>query len=478
MPSQWQHKIRMLVQGTLTRYSKKYPSAQVLKLLSLLQLQPCNHGKNIRLEVAVIETIKHPNLQATTNNLGGLIKDIQSKCKKHFAEDPPEEFFTENIVFDNGNNVVFPGISTGGTEIVQGLVNCLSQTHLFSAHFIKEVKDGILLILHLHAEIARQLGYTHRMFEEIVGDDLFIPNEKSAGEMMNLFSFSRQTIDALSEKLGIASNTFDQFVFDWKNKGLNFTDQNANPLFQQPFITIGEEIILVMPSAELVCLNDFILHLAKKYQCQGLLLTLFAQQGTDELYPYFGRMYWKFEKHPFSENNKPELFLLTESFWRVDTDKLVYVTFMTEHPDYSLNYSNRDAISAQNTIRVEHESALIKQAYPGHQLLLLGVIQKSRVLGIFGLALALLKNSEYHLFFSLLELQVLTRVWKFDRLTLWKYVKYLHLAEDKIRFAPLNTHYSKYNWYIRNEESFFDPDQEPFSSALFGFEIEGDIRRK
>jgi hypothetical protein len=383
------------------------------------------------------------------------------------------------VITTNSNNLTQSGpVIRGAYKTVQGLINCLSQKEIFPADFIKEVKDGVLLILHLHSSIASRLGFKHRMFDETLADDLFVPGEANACEMMNLFSFDRQTIDALSEQLGIAPNTFDQFVYDWKTKGLNFTYHDANPLFQQPFITVGEEFILVMPTTELICLNDFIISLAKKHQCLDQLLFLYAQQGTDELYPYFGRMHWEFEKFTFSQTNKPDLFLLQESLWQVDANKLVYVAFMTEHPDHTVDHRHRDTFSTQFTKRVEHESALIKKAYPGYQLLLVGVIHKSRVLGLFGLALELLKNSEYHIFFSILELQVLTRVWKFDRLTLWKYAKYLHLAEDKIHFAPLNTHYSKYNWYIRNDESFSDPDHEAYNGAAFGFEIESDIRRK
>lgn len=457
---------------------RKYNSAQVLKLLSLLQFQPYNQGKIVRLEAAVVETIKNINSDPTATDLSSLVVDIKANCKRNYAEDPPEEFFTENIVYDNGNNIVFPGISANGTEIVQGLINCLSQKDLLPDGYVKEVKEGILLILHIHNAIALSLGFTHRMFEEEMADEVFVPDEERIAKDMSLFSFTHDRIALLSKELGIAQGTFDQFVFSWQEKGLSFTHHDSNPLFQRPFILIDGEFILVMPTAELICLNDFILNVAKRHNCLDVVISLYAQFGFDELAPNFGRMSWERKQFLFSEVSKPRLFLLHESLWKIDSDKLVYVTFITEHPDYTIDTGKKDVFSSEYTARVENECIQIKRAYPESQILVLGVIHKSRVLGLFGLALGIFKNSEYYIFFSLLELQVITRVWPFDRLTLWKYVKYLSIAESKIHFAPVNTHYSKFNWYVRNAESFHDPDQEAFNSAGFGFEIEGDIRRK
>jgi len=458
---------------------KRYNSAHVLKVLALLQVQPRNHGKNIRLENAVIETIRNINLKPDTLNLSSLIKDIKENCKGHYAEDPPEEFFTENIVYENGNNIVFPGISANGTEIVQGLVTCLSLKECFSPQFIDEAKAGILLILHIHSSIAKSLGFLHRMFEEDLPDEVFVPDERSAMEMMKLFSFKQESIELLSKQLNIASGTFDQFVYDWQKKGLTFTQENVNPLLRRPFICIDEEFILVMPTAELTCLNDFIIELAKKHNCLDQLVSLYSKLGSDELLPYFGRMQWSLIRFEFSKDWVDELFFLKESLWKIDENKLAYVTIITEHPSHTTyQYSKTEVFSLQYTKRVESESMLIKERYPGYQILSIGIIHKSRVLGMLGLGLNHLKNVEYQIFFSFLELQVLTRVWKFDKLTIWKYAKYFRMAEGKIQFFPMNTHYSKYDWYIRNGESFLDPDSEPINGATFGFEIESEIRRK
>ncbi len=456
----------------------KYNSTKVLKILALLQFQPKNHGKNVRLDALVVDTLQNINADAPELNLGQLLKDIQQQCKPSYLEDPPEEFFTENIVLKSGNYIVFPGISTNGTEILQALINCFSHEENFPMEFIKKTEEGILLILHLHDNIAKRLAYTHRMFEETLEESLIIPSEEYVVNMMGLFSFTPETIGEMSDQLGIASDTFDQFVYDWKNKGLSFSHHDSNPLLQQPFVKVGEEFILVMPTSELICLNDFIVRLASKHKCLDILLRSYSEIGMQELSPYFTRMHWESKEFSFSESSMPNLFVLLESLWQIDTDKLVYITLITEIPNKANEHIQIEDLSAEYTKRIEQQSVLIKQAYGHPKLLVIGIIHKIRVLGFIGFGLNKFKNSEYFIFFSLLELQVLTLVWMFRKLSIWKYTKYLDLAEDEIDFAPNNTHYSKYDWYVRNEESFSDPDKEKINGIGFGFEIEGVNRRK
>jgi hypothetical protein len=103
-------------------------------------------------------------------------------------------------------------------------------------------------------------------------------------------------------------------------------------------------------------------------------------------------------------------------------------------------------------------------------------MNKTRQLAYFGLSLPKVSPGiAQQLHLPVLVLEILTRVWKFDRLALWKYAKYLELAEKKIMFAPYNTHLSKFDWYKKNEESFFHPDEAPIDIGMFEFEVEGTV---
>jgi hypothetical protein len=456
---------------------KKYNSADVFKVLSFLHLQPTNHGKNIRLENLVTELVRDVRTNADSTNFSELLKDIKKVGIRNWAEDPPEEFFTENIVFENDNHITFPGISTGSPEIVQGLIHTVQFRNGLPEAFKAKVNQGLRLILTIHTNIARSLGLIHRMFEEQADESLTIPEETLVREKMNLFSWTTEEIADISEQLKLPKDTINQFVFEPSKFSLNFRDPNQNPLLEYPFIRIGNEIILVLPTVELGCINDFIIGQARAFNCLDNLLKEYEKHSRQELLSYFQRMHWTPQGFSFSSNN-PTIFLLDNSLWRIDTDKMVYVTMITENPDHTVDTRHRDSISTTYYKRVEEETAAIKKEFPDHKVLVVCIINKSRSLGVLGLALERFKKSEYQLFFGLLEFQALTRVWKFDRLTLWKYAKYLDAAEGKMEFAPLQTHYSKFKWYKRNDESFFDPDEQPYTMAMFGFEIESEIRRQ
>lgn len=457
---------------------KKYISADFFKVLSYLHLQPTNHGKNIRLENLVTELIRDVRIHHDTTNFTELLRSIKKIGTRNWAEDPPEEFFTENIIFENDNHIAFPGISTGAPEIVQGLIHVIQFKNGLPETFKVKVKEGLRLILSLHTSIARALKLTHRMFEEQIEEELTIPDESMVRENINLFSWTMEEMDKVSEALNIPNDTIDQFIFDSSKHALNFQDPNQNPLLQYPFVRWGDEVILLLPTVELACLNDFIIRQARTFNCLDALLEEYEKHSRKELLSYFGRMHWHPQKFIFSGKDLPTSFLLDQNLWRIDINKLVYVTMVTENPDHTIDTRHRGNISMAYYKKVEAETAAIKKEFPNHQVLVVCIINKSRSLGVLGLALQRFKNSEFQLFFGIQELQVLTRVWEFDRLTLWKYAKYLDVAESKMEFAPLQTHYSKFKWYKRNDESFFDPDEKPFTMAMFGFEIESEIKRQ
>jgi hypothetical protein len=458
----------------------KYDSKKILRIFSLLQLHPQNHGKNIRLEIAVSELVNNIHSVQGEMNFEKLKADILEDCPRNLQEDPPEEFFTENVVFSNGNNIVYPGIANNGTEIVQGLINATIQNNELPEEFNRAVMPGILFILHVHNKIAQELGHTHRIFEDPHDDELFIPEDIVNEEKLNLFKFSFNDIKEICDTYTIPYSTIDQFVFVWQKEKIQFTDPDNNPLFRKPFVFIEEDFILAMPTAQLLCLNEFIINTAIKFECLKKVLKAYEESVADELYPLLGRMKWRPIKLDFSQiRNYTKSFLLKESLWQFDEDKLAYVTVITEKPNI-IQKGNADITSFSNEYskRINAVANKLKQQNPSFQILLVNFSNKCRVLGFLGLALKRSKDIVHQIHFTPMILDALVHNWKFDRLTIWKYAKYLDLSEDRIRFMPLNTHLSKFDWYKKNDESFFHPDNAPFNLAVFEFDIEGDVRRK
>lgn len=458
----------------------KYNSKELLKLFSLLQLQAQNHDKVVRLELIITNTINSINSIDKPIDFEELKADILAQCPRHHYEDPAEEFFTENIVFANGNNVVYPGISANGTEIVQDLINAITSKNNLQEQFIIEVTAGVLFLLFIHNRIAQKLGHSHREYEAVEKDELSFPSFENLSQQINYFSFTFNDIKVICDELNIPYNTIDQFVFLYNNQKINFIDPDKNPLLQKPFVFIDNEFILVLPTAELICINEFILTCAIKHKCLDLLIKIYGDYGVDEIYPMAGKMSWKPVKFSFTDiGESPKAFLLKESLWQFDIDKLAYITTLVEKPENNpADIEGIKTFSDQFTNRVKSTAAKISLKDPDSKIFLVNFTLKSRILGYIGLLLGKIENIEQQIHFNPVELQALTHNWKFDRLTLWKYAKYLDLAHDKIKFAPYNTHLSIFDWYKRNDESFFDSDKQSFDTAFFDFLIEGDVRRK
>ncbi|MBX3254916.1 MAG: SEC-C domain-containing protein [Chitinophagaceae bacterium] len=456
-----------------------YASDELLKTLALLLVQLRNHGKNIRLERTILETLRHFTNSTQKLNIVDLRKDLFKYCQPHPYEDPPEEFFTELLYWDTGNHLVFPGIASNGVEIVQQLLNTVRLRANFPQLFLEEIEPAINFLLSIHNEIALSLGYTYRMFEDEHHEQLFIPEDSIINKYKDLFSIKVDDIAGLLKHFNLSQEMFNNFVFDNDKKKLEFEDSDDNPLFQRPFILSGDEYILVNPTAELFCLNDHILAMAEKHGCLETLLESYRDIGMIELYPVFSGMHWKRADFTFPiDESIPKSCLRTELLFKIDVDRLAYVVVMTEvaTKDRDIRESIKK-YSYEVKTRVEKICGLIKEKFQGHQILFLHVMHKSRILSKVGLQLNLLLNVDFSLFFSYEELFLLPKKWDFDSLTLWKYGKYLHEYENNHKFAPYNTHFSKMKWYLDHEESFYHPDKEAPSVVFFEFEIESEVRR-
>ncbi len=457
----------------------KYSSRELLKVLALLLILPRNHGKNIRLEQTILDVLRRLNDSTENLDLQSLRADLSRYCKPQLSEDPPEEFFTETIYWHNGNNLIFPGIVSNGVEITQNLLNTIRVRTDIPKSFIEEVNPVINFFLFVHHNIATELDYSTRLFDDEHHEPLFVPEDSFITRYKNILSFDTNVMSDILKRFGVSHDVFGKFVFDQDSKKLDFANSEDSPLFQKPFLFISNEYVLVDPTAQLICLNDFILDIAKKHTCLDALLNFYRDIGVIELYPVFKRMGWTALNFDFPLNN-PQLktVLWKEALFEVDYGKVAYVAITTEIPTSNTQLDKKIIVfSNELQSRVETIGGLIKETFKDHQILFLHVIQKTRILSKTGLRLNSLKNIDLDIFFSYEELFLLTRKWKFDHLTLWKYVKYLDDYQSTHRFAPYNTHFSKMKWYMDHEESFYHPDEEPPTAVFFEFEIESEVRR-
>ncbi|MEJ2901519.1 SEC-C metal-binding domain-containing protein [Pedobacter panaciterrae] len=458
-------------------FTRKYNTAELLQIFSVMQLQPENHGKNIRLESLVISALNQYN-KSEKLDYHTLKADILKFCPRHVHEDPVEDFFTENILFVNGNNTVYPGIFIEAQEILQSQVNAMAAMQSLRLSLRKEIYEGILFMLYIHQEIAFKLGHSRRMAIPDLPDELYLPDAKEMKDQQKLVAFSQQELSRICEHLIVPEQVIDAFVYPFKGKRIGIKNLDDNPLLQKPFVLLEETYILAMPSAQLGALNDFIL---EKLKSGGQLLDfsgIQAEHSMTEADTRFRSMGWERIKYTFHEPQHSGRAIFSEGLYQCDSDKLVYVFHVTPIPSGKRKYqTDIDALSMLITRQASDRCAELKAQYSRSKLLLLVLYNKADIFEAGRIDTGKFRGMNYQLVLTMKELNVLRVHWEFDTLTLWKYARHIEDTKHQVQFMPSNSHLSRFKWYKDNHEWNFESDRAPMNGLFFEFEIEGNVNR-
>lgn len=457
-----------------------HPLDEVLKILALIQLQPQNHGKNIRIEAAVTEVVKSLNEVNTTLDITRLRNDILKDCPKDYREDPPDNFFTENIVFSNGNNIVYPGIFIDVVEILQGHIFTIIGDSGLPDAFVAECKNALILLFNLQKRFPKALQHTYRYFEEIQETALFIPGDEYLLQHKEIFAFNFADIKRVCDDYEIPYTTFDPFVFKWQETTIETEeDPDANPLLSKPFVFVNGMFILTMPTAISHALIQFILLKAEEHKVIPQFVKSFLSSTEAEISSVFGVMGWRPVKMTWPvKTDAPIYMLFDESVWKFDEGKYAYVISFAENILNDMQKAKlHESFSRYIDARISKVSNQLKKEKGASEIMLVTIISKIGLISPTMLGLCK-SNINYSFSITPVELFAMTKQWKFNSLTLYKYVKYLSLAEQKVEFAPLTSHLAIFDYYQHKVESFFDSDQEPYNYIVLDFDIAGDIRRK
>ncbi len=459
----------------IDKFLLKNDYQKALKTLAYLQLLPQNHTKNVRLELIIHNILSSKNLKEKRDwNVEGFKDLLDKEYSYHEFEDPAEGFFTENLLFINGNNIVYSGIANDTGRVVQALLNA-SLSSILPNSFKKDVSDGSLLILEIHNEIAKSLGHTHRMYEEVENDLIYFPEQNQIKKNSELFSFSQNDIDQLCNRLKIPNDIINCFTCTDSIKSYFEYENEESPLLTKPFLKIQDTYYLVLPSSQLFCLNEYIISKAKEHLCLEILVKIFSEELSAVTFTWLHKAKWRSKKVNFLNQVQNESsYLIDTSLFEFDDDKLALALFVTE-PTKEVN-------TTLEIDRITHYSnqliKKVKNSYPKHKILLFSVYQKYRMLKktLFGLN----HNNESDLSIGMFmsSLEVLINLWDFDSLTFWKYALQDQKASENGLFINFNNHLSKMNWYINNRCSFNDSDKATPGTIIFDLSTEGEVKRK
>lgn len=448
-------------------FVKDRNTIELLEFISLSKLIPDNHGKNLRLEVIQSIIINNLNTITKSINVDGVINILTELFPSDYREDPAETSFTENFQFFNGNNIVFPGAANNSTETVDLLVKAILRS---DNDLPKELKvlihDGLLFMLYIHNEIATELNLERYMSFGNDGEiELYFLGEDEFKKNKKLFEFSLDKVELIYKKLGIQNDVIKYFIFDRKT-AIDYDDVDNNPILLKPFIEFNGNYYLVEPTAQMYCLNEYILTILKENNLieQGELL--FDDAVIFKVASLLKKMYWLSTDISVKFKDKIH-FTKNESLWQFDENKLAYV--------YIIPHSESEETKYYDKLIDDRISILKELLNPLFEFFSFFIFSSISTKEISFLAFEQIKNSKYQFAVNLFDLERLISFWDIDELSLWKYAKSMDRAiEKKVQISPFFSILTYYKWFLRNHYSFFESDNF-YNGISFGFDIQGNI---
>lgn len=427
-------------------YIRTNNSLELLQIFALLQLIPENSSKIIRLEKIQNLIVQNLNTNNEKIDLNILTNIINQKYPDAFEEDPNECCFSENIMFYNGNNVVFPGIANGTTDINQNILNTL---FFFENNISEDCKraiyEGTIFLLDIHNSIANKLQIKRFQFAENFKGKIIFPTNNFIEHNRNCFTFSEEEIAKISEKYKISESVINEFTTSQEN--CSDYDFDNLELTRKPFIHFDEKYYLVLPSSEMYSLNTFINRKLKEFSELDNFKNAYLKLFKNESGKLFSGMGWNL----LNANEEYDLF-------QFDTDKFAIVTYNVGTSKSSENDINKfiETKNAEDNFIVVTVTGDFDAEYPKfteHKII---------------------ENAKFQVAISLSDLQHFLNLYNPNKLSLWKYlVAEKRCYENNVMILPYFSFLTRYYWYNENEGSFFPADQPIPTFIQFDFELQG-----
>lgn len=438
-------------QKTLSKmetYVKEYDSHVVMNEIIGLQLMAENHGKNIRIEeIAVLAAKSLSN--GKPGDKAVLREILQREYTAHSMEDPPENLFTENVVFFHGNHIAFPGIAGHTADIFLSFSQVVFNSGtVFPKEFTDEVYQGIGLILELGDQLARMAGLRGNM--ESIGSK----GRMKVCDLQADFSISELKLEELCQKIHVNSKIINQFILD-PDVALDVDDSSMMPLLFYPIIYYNGRYYFVLVSNQLNALNEFILRTALKFGCQEVFLKAYREELWGHIRVACAEMKWRetdIKLDPFPDANSPN-----EAIYSFDHNRLAYVTLDTplSIPDVSVSIgSEMHPPKMDNRLRNVANTILDDQNRQDCQLLVLQLTDscgRTRM-GRFMKP----RDREFRLPFNVHDFLNLSKGEDWEKHSLWKFAK--ALAKFNSKTQTMGDAVELYSLYKQKSSGFYFSD--------------------
>lgn len=454
----------------------KHQTLQAVLMLAALQVYPSNHRRNFVFQEAVRDVLRVLKKNEKMPDLSWV--ELQEILRTHPAnahQETPWNSFTSNVIYRNGNNIVYPGSQELGVQnlndIVVGLT--LVENDLPEA-FKTLVLSAIGILLEISNQVARALGHKRYMDIRNESGQIEFPSYEEGMEMVRALSFTPEQIERICSSMEAKPEIFNHFLLDPDSQELQERDPDDNVVLRKPFLKIDGAIFLYMPTGIISALIDFVYKQADQHGCKAAFLALIHKVQKNIVLESLKEMKWE----PLSMTLPEDPFKLfsKELLCQFDRRKVAYVCFRDNTP---LSKEARKSKDPFNT-RIKQVLEYLRTKHPETEMLTLIVIPEteSETMVRWGKPVP----GSHTLMLGVHELELIANRDEVNRLSLWKFAKALSRAGTKIKLIG-NRMIVLYGYYERNGGSLLHPTKantgtvsvdSTYASRLF---IEHDLNR-
>lgn len=418
-----------------------------------------NHGKNIRLELLMRESLIHGIKDNGSANISDLKKVLNTHYEHHHFEDPPVNPFTKIITFFGGDYLILPGISEGGDFILSNMLGAIFHTKNKLPNTFKSLVSQLsLLMLNISDRAIRDVGLNRYLEADIVNNEISVFKQEEAFDYINAISIVEDDFLELCEIYKIEKEIINLILLDIQDEDLKTVEESKNPVIGKPLLAVDGGYKIISLGNFQIALLHAIIEMSISQNCLNELITIYTSVIWNNINVHLGYSdYVRLENYKSIDNSELDIY---EEFYRIDRDKIVYVSM--QYDDGS-NYDISNPFGSQgknkNASKIEKHIDQVfkslKTQFPDDKILSIQIFA--------GLGREYFRTYKQHddvevLAFPANYFDLIMNTREYESLDFWNYSQAKKRFAETTRFSPFTDEIDLYAMFKDLDDCFYMND--------------------